>query len=329
MRAGGHALSLLSVPLNVHVLRALEEGPKPLADLRRSMGSPPETTMRAHLRGLTRAGVLERRRQAGFPGSVHYEFGTAGRDLLQVASILEAWLEESPEAPARLGTATAKSLIKALVDGWDSTVVRALAAKPLALTELSRVVTGLTYPSLERRLVAMRLAGQIERSATSRRGTPYQVTRWLRQAVAPLAAAARWERSYLPNETEPFKRIDIESIFLLSVPLLRLPNGLEGSCRLAMELRDGVGSRRVAGATVEVSEGRIQSCVSKLDGRATGWAAGSPTRWIGALIDQQADSLEIGGDCDLARELLDGLHRELFRDGRSSLIPHCRAPSLP
>ena len=66
-------MSLLSLPLHVHVLRALEEEPLALIDLRRAVGSPPQTTMRGHLRSLTEAGILERRRESDFPGSVDYE----------------------------------------------------------------------------------------------------------------------------------------------------------------------------------------------------------------------------------------------------------------
>ncbi len=40
-------------------------------------------------------------------------------------------------------------------------MLRALAAGSLSLTELDRLIGALSYPSLERRLVAMRLAGLV------------------------------------------------------------------------------------------------------------------------------------------------------------------------
>lgn len=312
MRAGGFALSLLSVPLNVQVLRALEEEPRSLIDLRRAIGSPPPTTMRGHLRTLTELGVLERRRENDFPGAIAFELGRCGKDLLALADILDAWLAASPEGPIELGSNASKNAIKALIEGWSSAIVRALAAKPLSLTELSRLIHGLSYPSLERRLGTMRLAGQIERCAGVGRGTPYAVTDWLRQAVAPLAGAQRWERANPAVEAAPLSRIDIESLFLLAVPLISLPPEHSGFCRLAIELPSGDG-HRLAGAMVEIQDGRAVGCVSNLEGTANAWALGSATGWLSALIDADLDQLELGGDCQLATAALDQLHGALFR----------------
>jgi hypothetical protein len=69
----------------------------------------------------------------------------------------------------------------------------------------------------------------------------------------------------------------------------------------------------VAGVTVEVVDGQILSCVSKLEGRAQGWATGTPAAWIRALTDHDGNSLEVGGNCRLARDLVHGLHLELFQ----------------
>jgi DNA-binding HxlR family transcriptional regulator len=312
VRAGGFALSLLSVPLNVQVLQALEEEPRSLIDLRRAIGSPPPTTMRGHLRTLTELGVLDRRLENEIPGSIAFELGGHGRDLLAVADILAAWLRESPEGPIELGSSAAKNAIKALVEGWSSAIIRALAAKPLSLTELSRLISGLSYPSLERRLGTMRLAGQIERRAGAGRGTPYAVTSWLQRAVGPLAAAQRWERATASVEAPPLTRIDIEALFLLAVPLVVLPAENSGVCRLAIDL-PGEQDHRLAGAMVEVREGKVVACVSNLKGSAGAWALGSTAAWLAALIEDDLDQLELGGDCQLATAMVDRLHSALFR----------------
>jgi DNA-binding HxlR family transcriptional regulator len=311
LRAGAHVLSMLSVPLNVHVLQALDNGPMPLIDLRRAVGSPPQTTMRGHLRALTQAGVIERRRHSGFPGPVDYELARPGKELLGVAALLEAWLLGAPDGPIQLGSVAAKSSTKALAEGWSSGIVRALAAKPLALTELSRLITGLSYPSLERRLGAMRIAGLIERCPGSGRGTPYAVTEWLRRAIAPLAAGARWERKHLPKETAPIRRIDIEAAFLLVLPLVVLPVEQSGICRLAVDTSNGL-QHRQAGVVVEVDEGRVTSCVTRLEGDADASALGSAAAWIQAVIERDSGRLELGGRRPLAMALGDGLHRALF-----------------
>jgi DNA-binding HxlR family transcriptional regulator len=307
------ALSLLSVPLNAGVLEALEDEPLSLFELRRRVGSPPQTTMRGNLRSLTEAGILERSRQAEFPGSVDFALAPAGRELLEVAEVVKTWLGAAPEGGFEFGSAAAKAAIKALLDAWSAGIIRALAAKPLALTELSRVITCLSYPSLERRLAALRLSGQIQRRRGPGRRTPYAVTDWMRQAIGPITAAARWERLNLPSETEPVKRLDVESAFLLLAPRLKLPSYHAGACRLAVELRNAGGEQRIAGVVVRVENGRIVSCVSRMQGQETdAWVGGPSLAWLRAVVEHEPDWLEIGGDCGLAQALLDGFHDVLF-----------------
>jgi DNA-binding HxlR family transcriptional regulator len=315
VRAGAYALSTLAVPLNYQVLNALADGPKPLIDLRRAAGSPPQTTMRGHLRALADAGILERHRQEEFPGTVDLELAKPGRELLAVAEILRAWLREAPDGPVKLGDAAGKNTVKALVDGWSSGIVRILSAKPHALTELSRMIHGLSYPSLERRLGAMRLAGLAEPCPTSGRGTPHRVTDWQRRAIGPLAAAARWERTHLADRTTPIRRLDIEAAFLLALPLVQLPADRAGECRLAVEMRNGSGELRLSGAMARVQAGAV-SCAARLGGNASAWISGSAFSWIHAVIEDDRKGLETGGDCDLALSLLDGLRAELLNGQR-------------
>lgn len=311
-RAGTQALRLLSTPINVHVLQALAEGPRSLMDLRREAGSPPQTTMRGHLRVLVETDAIIRLRQEAFPGPLDFELTAVGQELWDVAQVLDGWLHAAPAEPLSLGTSAAKSAIKALVEGWSTGMVRALAGRPLSLTELNGLISGLSYPSLERRLGAMRLAGQIERTPVRGRGTPYTATAWLQQAIAPLGAAARWERAHAPSTTMPIRRLDAEAAFLLAVPLLSLPTDISGSCRLAVEL-GGSNSNRIAGVLVGVEEGRVASCVASVQGHADAWVSGSAAAWLRAVIEGQTERLEVGGDCFLARALLDGLHGALFR----------------
>jgi DNA-binding HxlR family transcriptional regulator len=304
---------LLSDPLNVEVLTALNEEPRALVDLRRMVGSPPQTTMRAHLRQLTELGVLERRRQDDFPGSVNYELGVPGRELMEVVDALDAWLARCPSGPIVMGTRGATSAVKALVGGWSATIVRALAARPLSLTDLNRLITVVNYPTLERRLSAMRLAGMIESCRGRNRSRPYSVTAWLRRASGPLTVAALWERRNLGGQTQPLTGLDIEAAFLLAVPSLELDSELSGTCRLAASFRRE-GEEHYSGVKVEVEEGRVVTCVSKLGGTADAWASGSAFSWIRALIDHDTCGLELGGDSDLALALFAGLHESLFRD---------------
>ena len=307
VRAGAFSLSLLAVPLNFFVLEALEAEPTSLMDLRKAAGSPPQTTMRKRLQVLTGIGAISRRQESRFPAAVDYEIAAAGRELMRVAKVLRNWLAVAPEGPLTLGGLAAKSATKAMVDGWSTAVIHALARRPLSLTELDMLIPGLSYPSLERRLTSMRMAGQVIARPGSGRSTPYGLSDWLRLAVAPLAAAARWERENLANETRPLGRLDIEAGFLLAVPLLGLSPEHSGVCRMAVTIADGKDTSPV-GVLVGIEEGRVAYCRARLEGNATAWASGSPGNWLRAALDGDAGGLEIGGDGRLAYELIGGLN---------------------
>lgn len=311
-RAGTQVLRLLSTPLNAHVLQALAEGPRSLTDLRREVGSPPQTTMRGHLRKLHDTDVLVRHRQSDFPGSLDFELTPVGQELWEVAQVLDGWLRAAPEGPLLFGTAAAKSAVKALVEGWDTSMVRALAARPFSLTELNGLISVLSYPALERRLGAMRLAGQIERTPAHERGTPYAVTEWLRRAIAPLGAAAHWERANAAKMSPPIRRFDAEAAFLLAIPLVSLSSGASGVCRLVVEIGDNGNGDRLAGVLVDVRRGRVVSCVAKVQGHADAWASGLAPAWLQAVIDGNTGRLQMGGECQLVRGLVDGLNQALF-----------------
>lgn len=311
-RSGAQTLLLLAAPLNVAILRALESGPKQQIELRRASGSPAQTTLRAQLKRLVEIGTIEKHRRNRFPGVLEYELTKGGRELLAVAAILERWLGRSPEAALALGSSAAKAAIKALAEGWTTTMLRSFAARSLSLTELDRVIASLSYPSLERRLSALRLAGLVEAQRVNGRGTPYKVTVWLRESIAPLAAAARWERRYLSQNTAPVGRLDIEAMFLLAVPLIDSSEELTGTCRIAAEINNG-DKQRLAGAMVGLRDGHVASCTTQLQGDPDAWALGSTAAWLTAVLDHDVDGLELGGDCGLARSLLDALHGRLFR----------------
>lgn len=305
-RAGAVALSLLAAPLNFHILKTLESEPKALLDLRRSVGSPPQSTMRLYSRTLTEQGIIDRRRRAEFPGSAEYLITEAGRNLLEVANVLQDWLQVAPEEPVLLGSPTSKSATKALVEGWSTNIIRALAARPLSLTELNRLIPKVSYPSLERRLGAMRLAGLVEPHPGNGRGTPYAATEWLRRAIVPIAAAAGWERRYRPKDSKSIGRLGVEAAFLLAIPLLEMPSDFKGKCRLAVEVQGG-SSPIFAGVLVYFEEGKVVSCSSRLEGEVESWAVGTPEDWLGRMKGNGRTSLELGGDMAIAESLLDSL----------------------
>lgn len=309
MRSGERALSLLSVPLNVHILKALKDEERGLAELTQAVGLPPATTMRSYLRSLVEVGALVRHREGGFPGGVSYGLTPAGDDLLKVGEVLQRWLGEAPDGPISLGSTASKSTTKALMDGWGANIVRALAAQPLPLTKLARLIPQISYPTLERRLTAMRMVGLVEaRREGTGRGTPYSVTTWLRRAVTPLAAAAAWDSRYLAEAQ--VGRLDVEAGFLLAIPLLELPPGITAVCRLAIELGSGANTDS-AGVTLGLEESRVASCVTRLDDEADAWIAGAPADWFRWMTAEENSQIEIGGDVWIGRGVLASLREVL------------------
>lgn len=318
VRAGGTVLSLIAAPLSVPILRAHREGPLRLPDLRERIGGAAQTTLRGQVGNLRGIGALERHVRGGMPYTVENELTALGKEVLTVAEIVEAWLARAPQGPISLGSEAAKGAIRALIGGWGSTMLRALAARPLSLTELSSVINDHSYPALERRLSAMRAARQLELRPDGERGAkPYGVTEWTRQAVAPIAAAGRCECKYLAQSTDPLTRIDIEAIFLLSVPLVDLHVTRSGGCLLAVDTGSGGSEEqptdRLAGVHVEVEGGAIGACSSRLEYDPQTWALGSISAWVEAILEGKAERLRIGGDrVKLAEELIQRLHASLF-----------------
>lgn len=309
-RPGAQTLTLLAAPLNVSILRALAARPMQQIDLRRESGAPAPTTLRAQLKQLIDLGAVEKRHRNRFPGALEYELAAAGHSLLAVADVLEQWLGQAPEGPLTINGQAARAVVKALTEAWSATMLRALASGAFSLTDLDRMIGAFNYPSLERRLRSMRLAGLVEARSGDGRATPYTVTEWLRRGVAPLAAAIRWERRHLPQLIAPVGRIDAETLFLLAVPMLRLPERLSGTCRIAAEL-PGDQRKRLAGVMVELMDGRVAAYTTDLRGTPDAWAVGSTMAWIAAMLERDTDQLELGGDCGLAAALVEGLGETL------------------
>jgi DNA-binding HxlR family transcriptional regulator len=306
IRAGGTALVLLSSPLNVHILQALEgESLSPL-DLQRAASWPALSTMRVYLRNLIDVGVLEPRRHGTFPPTVEYALTPAGRALLRVGADLQTWLNSAPEGSILLGSPRSKSATRALVEGCSSNIVRALASRPYSLTELSRLNVQTSYPGLERRLSAMRMVNQVEPHPVDGRGTPYRANDWLRRSVVPLAVATAWERKYLPDSSARIGRLDIEAAFLLIAPLVQLPPKLVGRVRLVAEVQGGTTPAH-AGAVFEIEAGKVTSWSAQLEGETDASISGTAVGWLRQMNGSSVPHVEFGGDRVLGETVTAGL----------------------
>jgi len=280
-----------------------------LAELRQQVGLPAQTTLRGHLGSLVEVGAIAKRVQPQGRFATEYELTPMGRDLLEVADSLEAWLSLAPEGAIELDSGTAKGAVRALVDGWSSQMMRVLGARALSLTELDKLIPDLNYPALERRLASMRMAALVEANEAVGARTPYSVTEWGRKAVAPLAKATHCERIHLPEETPPPAPVDIEAAFLLTMPLVALPPRTGGWCQLQVE--PGAEGSEPAGVRIDVEAGRVISCVSRLDPKPRSWARGSARVWFQAVTVGDPSGLQFGGADRLPENVIHSLHEAL------------------
>jgi DNA-binding HxlR family transcriptional regulator len=230
--------------------------------------------------------------------------------MLNVADVLAGWLAQAPDGGISLGSETGKSAVKALAEGWNSRVVRVLASQPLSLTEIDRRIPSVSYPSLERRLARMRAFGQVTPGMVRRRGTPYEVTDWLRRSVAPLSSAGYWEQRYMRNQAPPMTNVEIETILQLALPLVRLSGSADGSCLLAAA-QPGT-AKPLAGVTVDVQRGHVKASVERAGENPSSWALGAPEDWLDVIVGSKMEVLRIGGsNPELVLNLVHGIHLAL------------------
>lgn len=319
VRAGGRVLEVLSKPLNTQVLRAHGEGWQRLSGIQERTGWSAEATLRGAVKALCEVGALERQRIKGRRrGGVATALTSAGEEMLVVARVLEKWLAACPKGPIPIDGKYGSTAVSALASGWNSALVRALASRPHTLTELSSLIPDLSYPALERRLTWMRTTGQISSLERQSAGTPYVPTEWLRRAIAPLAAAGRWEKRYL-DDAPPITDVEVETGFLLSMPLVHVSPDADGACTLASQTdpkEPEDDSPPLAGVAIRVEHGRIASYDIRIDdGEPSTWALAPTGDWLDALIDGHFESLRVGGaDPQLAIDLVSGLHYSLSID---------------
>lgn len=309
-------LALFANPLHARILRGHVDGPQRLAELHENIGWSAHTTLRGAVTNLKEVGALGKREVGDSRFAVATELTPAGEEMLEVADVVETWLGYAPDGPIASDSDAARGAVKALAGGWSSTLMRALANRSFTLTELDRLIPGISYPSLERRLASMRTTGQIEPVESEGRGTPYVVTDWLRRSIAPLCMAGRCERRHMADSA-PITNIEVEASFMLAIPLAPLPKTANGTCMLAVQTDicepQAGRANRLAGVTVEVERGEVVSCAAKVNEGPPTWALGTPETWLDVVIEGELQHLRLGGARpQLAIDLIRGIHFALF-----------------
>lgn len=229
-----------------------------------------------------------------------------------VAEQLERWLAECPTDPLGFGVEVEDPLA-ALLDGWRGGLVHALAPGPLRIPDALTAVDRLSEDQAGKRLAAMEVASLttlLEEEEGEERLAP---TDWLRRAIAPLAAAARLEFQLPQGETAPIAPLDVKAAFLLTLPLIELPEEITGTCRLTVPVPGR--PPRLAGVVVLVQAGEIVSISTDLSIDSSNFATAPPGAWIDTLIDPEAAAVAWGGDPQFAFSVLHGLHEKLFAVG--------------
>jgi DNA-binding HxlR family transcriptional regulator len=236
----------------------------------------------------------------------------SGEEILFIAFTIEQWLRKAPGGPIGIEGEAAGRAIPALAEGWSSTVVHALAARPRTAAELEDEVEGVGAARLRRLLEAMVEVGLLEeRPDGADEARRYAVTDFLRAGMAPIAVGARFEQRYVPAGTPRLDVLDVEAGMRLALPLLRLAPGVEGVCRLGVSVV--VDARSVSvGAMARVERGRVVSVSTELSGEFDALLEGPTTAWIDAAVEPLASRLLPEGDEDLAAAVLAGLHDVLF-----------------
>lgn len=279
--------------------------------LSRAAGSAALTTLRGHLRELAALGLLERDRGAKATDGASFAMTAAGFEFLEDAEVARAWLAQDADGPIDIGTLEAKSRLKILAAAWSSALIHALAARPLSMTGLAEVID-LNYPAIERRMRGMRLVGLLEPAPADGSVRPYKPTEWLRRAVGPLVAAARWEQVNSIPGSQSFGQRDMVAALSLVAPLIRASRAGKGSCRLEVKAAGRERKGSTAGVVLNVSRGRIVSYAPDMEEKVDSSASGSSSEWFWALTENDSAELKLGGDKALARGVIAGLYRFLF-----------------
>jgi len=235
-----------------------------------------------------------------------------GEDMLFVCGAIERWLSHRPQGPLELGLAGAQMLMP-MVLSWSATLTHALAQGPLSLEELQRALGAVLEPeAVETQLEAMVNSGQAEALYGTGRRPGYALSDWGREAITPIVAAVRFEQRYPEDDVLDPDVFDVEAAFQMALPLIRVPDGLTGACRAGVRLPGAEAEDLIAGATVEVADGRVASSSPLLDREPETWVTGTAHDWCETVVDPGEAMLELGGDVELAAGLVEALHERLF-----------------
>lgn len=207
--------------------------------------------------------------------------------------------------------------MRALVAGWESTIVQEIAERPQTLARLDSAIDGFSYAGLKRRLAKLRSA-KLVTSLDGGRSPEHAATDWLRAAAGPIGAATRWEHIHAGTEIEAITPQEIEALLLLALPLAAVPADSSGTCVFASPVGKAQGNGlppALAAVSLVVEKGEVVSCAPGTTLKPTTWALGTPGAWLDAVVEGNRDGLRLRGeDASMAISFVEGMHRALFEN---------------
>lgn len=93
-----NAMDLLQQKWNLHIIRALLEGPHGFNELARAVGGVNAATLSSRLDDLEQRGLISRTVESVMPPRTRYELTTAGRELNGVLESISKWAVKHPDA---------------------------------------------------------------------------------------------------------------------------------------------------------------------------------------------------------------------------------------
>jgi DNA-binding HxlR family transcriptional regulator len=283
------------------------------------------STFHRHVPELLRVKAITRRSMPGPPRQVFYSLGPTG---LELCELIGGWLSLlRPTAVSRPGEQADWRAPIGFAEAWAAGLVQALFDGPLSLAEIELIVRtarpGLTVHQVKRLLANNSAAGFFLREG-KKGDDRYGLADRGRYAVGEVAASARFERLHMPAVAIPISVEDVVGALRAHLPLLELPEEMEGICEFAIKSDPGQGTA-TAMAWAEVRQGHVVATGAGRPARpATTWARGTIAEWIAAVIDHSPKGIRPAGERPLGRAVVDALHSRLYRrygSRRSAIRP--------
>jgi DNA-binding HxlR family transcriptional regulator len=284
---GVGALQLLAEEQMISVMRGLAAGALRPAQLERRLAGVGHSMVMRRLRRLLDSGLVSYERQRGvpprssLPGVPHqtrYDLTKPGRMLLEIAAEAARW-EQMWSSPAeRRGPPAGTLAIKLSADRHMRKITLLLADGPLGSRDLDERAPDLCRSALRRRLRELVLAGLVEQH---RRGAVplYELTVAARHLARVAMLAGRWEWQWSrPQRRAP--ACDLNDLLRMLAPVARVPEPLDGVCRLRVD----TGSAVDPDIFLAARGGGVLALASEPASRPEAVGHAPPEAWCDALL---------------------------------------------